>query len=84
MSDQEMLLRKINAIDFALWELHIFLDTHPCDQMALAKHSDLSQKRIILAERYEEQYGPLEENSERWTWVDSPWPWEASFEKGMK
>ena len=52
--------------------------------MALAKHTDLSQKRIILAERYEEQYGPLEENSERWTWVDSPWPWEASFEKGMK
>jgi hypothetical protein len=86
MSEQEMMLRRINALDFALWELHIFLDTHPCNQEALVKYDDLSQKRMILAEQYEEQYGPLTmgENTERWSWVDSPWPWEADFGKGKK
>ena len=80
-----MLLRKINALDFALWELHIFLDTHPCNQEALRKHEDLNQKRMVLVEQYEEQYGPMmDETMKRWDWVDSPWPWETDFGEGAK
>ena len=33
MSEQEALRRRIYAMQFACWELHLFLDTHPnnCD-----------------------------------------------------
>ena len=29
MNEQERLMRQINATQFAAWELHVFLDTHP-------------------------------------------------------
>ena len=31
MNEQERLLLRIRAMQFAQWELHIFLDTHPND-----------------------------------------------------
>ena len=29
------LLKKLSAAEFALWDLHLYLDTHPCDTKAL-------------------------------------------------
>ena len=29
MNEQQRLLRRIRAYQFSLWELHMFLDTHP-------------------------------------------------------
>ena len=37
MNEQERLLRKIRSHQFAMWELHIFLDTHPNDCKAAQK-----------------------------------------------
>ena len=33
MNEQEMLMRKISSLRFSMWELHLFLDSHPnnCD-----------------------------------------------------
>ena len=33
--DKCKLMREISAVEFAAWELHLYLDTHPCDEKAL-------------------------------------------------
>ena len=38
MTKREMLLRKLSTAQFALWELHLYLNTHPTDLEALALH----------------------------------------------
>ena len=61
-------------MDFAIWELHIFLDTHPNNRRALKTYNDYVEKRMILAEEYEEKFGPLHlgrEETDKWTWIKS-------------
>lgn len=79
MTDKEKSMRQIAAYDFAQWELHTFLDTHPnaCD--AARKLAEVEAKKKVLIEKYESKYGPIEETSKdtnRWAWVAGPWPWE--------
>ena len=83
MSDQEKLLRRIRASQFAEWELHIFLDTHPNDCDAAKKLAEYQEKMAALVKGYEQQYGPLNEtsgNTSRWAWITGPWPWELGEE----
>ncbi len=83
MSEKEKMLRRLGAMDFAIWELHIFLDTHPNNRRALKTYNDYVEKRMILAEEYEEKFGPLHlgrEETDKWTWINSPWPWEYEKE----
>lgn len=85
MSEQERLLRRINAYHFAMWELHIYLDTHPNDCQAAQKHEEYQKAADELTAQYEAAYGPLHENPQntnRWAWVASPWPWENDEEVG--
>ena len=80
--NQEMLFRRINAIQFAMWELHIFLDTHPCCEAAIKKYNALNDQRIVLMEQYEERFGPLNPETDaetRWELAKGPWPWEPDF-----
>lgn len=85
MSEKEMMLRRISAIEFAMWELRIFLNTHPTNTQAMSDFNDYNDKRIILTEQYEEKYGPLsllgEEENGKWAWISSPWPWENEKEE---
>lgn len=77
------LRRRIAAYDFALVEMNLYLDTHPDDKEALALMYAYRRKRAELVETYEAQFGPYENtaqsvnNPDRWSWVDSPWPWET-------
>ena len=83
MSEQEKLMRKINANQFAMWELHIYLDTHPGDCAAAEKLADYKRITADLTARYEEAYGPINEttqNTNRWAWIAEPWPWELGEE----
>lgn len=77
---RKRLLREIMETDFVLKELHLFLDTHPCHKMALAKFQKYEQKADALICEYEKLFGPLtpsvNNNSEVWEWNDGPWPWE--------
>ena len=43
MDSKEMLLRKISTSQFAAWELHIYLDTHPNDKQAIESYADYEQ-----------------------------------------
>ena len=70
------------AIDFFLYDLALYLDTHPCDRRALLTYNDYLKKEKAMSENYERAYGPLKQEREtngiEWAWIDSPWPWEYS------
>ena len=55
---------------FSIWELRLYLNTHPCDQQALA----LLRK---LTEQMDDDCGcTFTSDCNRWSWLDGPWPWE--------
>ena len=60
--------------------MQIYLDTHPNDRAALEKAEKYKAMARPLIEQYEEQYGPLTKkvtDTNSWTWVKGPWPWES-------
>lgn len=79
MNDRERLMKRIAAIDFAIVELHLFLDTHPYDAEIKQKFDDYTMKSDALRAEYEEKYGPIQPNTmdtNRWAWISGPWPWD--------
>ncbi len=85
MNEREKLKRQIYALDFALYELALFLDSHPTNRRAMELLSEYRQKREETVAEYESKFGkyiltlkdvPL---SDSWQWIDSPWPWDTDF-----
>ncbi len=74
------LLHEIMAVDFKLYDLQLYLDTHPFDEAALCMYQNLVNDADDLMEEYEEKYGPLTPKSAagdcEWKWIKNPWPWE--------
>ena len=77
---RQSLLMDIQKVDFMLVDLNLFLDTHPEDREALRFYHEMNAQRQKAVAEYTAEYGPLTAgsvtNAERWTWVDSPWPWQ--------
>lgn len=76
------LLNQLQALDFVLVELNLYLDTHPHDQNAIQQYNHYVKQRWETAHRFESQYGPLMHfghsfSRHPWQWDDSPWPWEV-------
>ena len=79
-SNGSSLLRKIQEIDFSIYETILYLDAYPDCREALAYyHSLLAQRKGVVAQ-YEREVGPLTAFSNvsqtSWDWVKTPWPWE--------
>ena len=76
------LLNRINVASFAVNDVTLFLDTHPCDADALAFFHEYSRIRNQAMNEYAKYYGPLtidttvESCSDRWNWINEPWPWQ--------
>lgn len=80
MTEQERLMRRISSYNFSMWELHLFLDSHPGDCDAAKQLAEYRKKAEELTKQYENAYGPINEttqNTNRWAWITGPWPWEA-------
>jgi spore coat protein JB len=79
-SEKDAFLRRISATSFAMWELHIYLDTHPNDMTAMALLNKNKQKYEMLSTEYQSKYGPLStfnvDTNNKWQWIADPWPWE--------
>lgn len=59
MREQELLLRSLQQCDFTLYELQLYLDTHPNCKRAMEqyrKHLEMKQKAEKM---YVEKYGPI-------------------------
>ena len=85
MCDRERLLRRLSAAQFSMWELHMYLDTHPNDRTALEKQERYREKYQVLLDEFQSKYGPVKassiEGSNRWTWTCNPWPWDYTGEE---
>ena len=85
MDNGKMMRRKIEAYDFSIWELGLYMDTHPWDTQALQRSQEYQLEREQLVAEYEAKCGPYIINSnqvagDQWTWIHNPWPWEYSKE----
>ncbi len=80
--NRSKLLLAIQMYDFYLYELNLYLDTHPTDQNALALFRKTRDQRNAAYESFIGKYGPITADQtyagERFTWVEGPWPWERS------
>ncbi|MBQ9266769.1 MAG: spore coat protein CotJB [Clostridia bacterium] len=80
MEDRKSLLKEIMALDFKLYDLALYLDTHPFDEDVLDMYQELTEEVEEKKEKYEKMYGPLTINNAagecEWKWIENPWPWE--------
>ncbi len=82
MNSKENLKKKIHALDFAIHELVLYLDTHPTSKKAMELLKEYRNKRKECIALFEEKYGPYIVTpadvpiSACWQWLESPWPWE--------
>lgn len=77
-------LLEIQAIEFTLVELNLYLDTHPNDRQALNDYNNAVRQLYTLKRNYEARYGPLANfgsapSKYPWQWIEEPWPWESSY-----
>lgn len=72
-------LGEVMALCFVSHELQLYLDTHPNDEDALALMKSVLGLTEEAKRRYVAKYGPLcpadLQSSERFDWIDDPWPW---------
>lgn len=73
-------LAELQALEFVLVELALYLDTHSADAEAFALYQQYSAMEKEGRETYEAMYGPLFQyttaNAKSWaSWLQDPWPW---------
>lgn len=79
MNERNKLLKKLSAAQFAVWELQLYLDTHPCDQNAVELCKKHSEDANRLYKEYTEKYGALKKECCNTTeWLSNPWPWDIT------
>jgi len=80
-SSQSLLMDIINQASFAMDDILLYLDTHPCDQAALDYYRRVASARMNAMNAYQANYGPLMvdqvHNGNDWTWMKGKWPWEG-------
>ncbi len=80
LNEERRMLLDIQKLEFAIYDLALYLDTHPNDPVALYKHNMLAEQHMILKNAYEAQFGIMSvmglESGDTWRYINSPWPWE--------
>lgn len=76
------LLLDLQAVDFVLVELNLYLDTHPTDRKAIEQYNFYAQKKQQLKQQFDAKFGPLQGygnsySKEPFEWGDAPWPWQV-------
>ncbi len=77
------LLQKINEVSFAVNDILLYLDTHPCCEKGMALYREYAAERKKLMKEYAQCYGPrtvddaLESDGNTWKWMEQPFPWET-------
>lgn len=74
------LMQCIRKYDFALYDLMLYLDTHPDCREARNLFADYRSKRAEAVREYVKRFGPIKaiqtDPSRRWNWGEGPYPWE--------
>ncbi|CCQ92388.1 Protein CotJB (modular protein) [[Clostridium] ultunense Esp] len=80
--DDDHLLHELQAIDFVLMDLTLYLDTHPADGAAISQYNALTLQRKKIKEDVEARFGPLSGAGHSfsgypWSYSQTPWPWQV-------
>ena len=72
-------LAELQALEFVLVELGLYLDTHQDDAQAMELYRQYATLEKEGRARYEAAYGPITQSataqSKNWAWLKDPWPW---------
>ena len=72
-------LAELQALEFVVLELGIYLDTHPEDEEAFQLYRQYVAMERSAKAAYEDANGPLMKDStanyESYRWLRDPWPW---------
>lgn len=82
-------LAELQALEFVLVELALYLDTHQGDSEAFELYKQYAAMEAEARTRYEAIHGPLTHrgvmNEKSWSsWLKDPWPWNYTGMSGMK
>lgn len=73
-------LSELQALNFAIQELALYLDTHRDDRDALELYRSYQEMYERCRDEYKRNHGPLNHMSASeagsYDWLDDPWPWE--------
>lgn len=74
------LLRAIQMYDFYMYELQLYLDSHPFCMRALSEYKRYKALREKAMNEFTSRFGPItpyqSDCDEVFTWAKAPWPWE--------
>ena len=74
-------LVELMALDFAIKELNLYLDTHANDKEVLELYWSYLKLAKEGREKYEKMYGPLMSTDltpeDGYAWLKDPWPWDG-------
>ncbi|KPL59746.1 spore coat protein CotJB [Rossellomorea vietnamensis] len=75
-------LEELQAIDFVIVDLTLYLDTHPQDYEAISQYNMYVKTRKQIKKKFEKEFGPLTHygysySNYPWNWKDAPWPWQV-------
>ena len=75
-------LAELQALEFVILELGIYLDTHKDDAEAFAMFKQFSAMEKAAKAAYESKYGPITKETaaagDTYQWLSEPWPWNFS------
>ena len=74
-------LCELQALEFVIHELGLYLDTHRDDAEAFAMFQQYVALEKEGRKRYEAMYGPLTMDAaaaqDKYVWYQDPWPWDV-------
>ena len=75
-------LAELQALEFVVLELNLYLDTHRDDTEAFALFKQFSAMEKAARAAYESKYGPITKETaaaaDSYQWLSDPWPWNFS------
>jgi len=79
-------LGELQALDFVVHELALYLDTHPDDDEAFELYKQYAAMAKEARKQYVAAYGPLMHHdpadTKSYAWLKDPWPWDHTPPKG--
>ncbi|HHX94106.1 MAG TPA: spore coat protein CotJB [Tenericutes bacterium] len=78
---RQMLMKRIQELQFACHDILLYLDNNPNDREMIEMYNRYNAQLKEVSHAFEERYGPLRWFSEAldnypWAWIKGPWPWE--------
>ena len=82
-SDCKVLMRKLQTVEFSMYDVMLYLDIYPECLEALAYYGKLRDERdalrASLAGKCHRPVTACESDLEQgWSWIESPWPWDTA------